>query len=76
MNAADVAIVRAITAMARSLRLRTVAEGVESPDQKLFLAAEGCDEAQGFLFGRPMDAALLGSQLAAQSGAGSSVSNS
>lgn len=75
MNAADVAIVRAITAMARSLRLRTVAEGVESPDQKLFLAAEGCDEAQGFLFGRPMDAASLGSHLAAQSGAGSSDSN-
>lgn len=60
MRAADVAIVRAIIAMARSLRLRTVAEGVESPDQKLFLAAEGCDEAQGFLFGRPIEAAQLG----------------
>jgi EAL domain-containing protein (putative c-di-GMP-specific phosphodiesterase class I) len=60
MRAADVAIVRAIIAMARSLRLRTVAEGVESPDQRLFLAAEGCDEAQGYLFGRPIEAAQLG----------------
>jgi diguanylate cyclase (GGDEF)-like protein/PAS domain S-box-containing protein len=46
----DVAIVRAIVAMARSLRLRTVAEGVELEDQVRFLRSEGCQEVQGFLY--------------------------
>lgn len=50
----DVAIVRAIIAMARSLRMRTVAEGVEQEDQMRFLRAEGCGEMQGFFYSRPL----------------------
>jgi EAL domain-containing protein (putative c-di-GMP-specific phosphodiesterase class I) len=50
----DVAIVRAIIAMARSLRMRTVAEGVEQEEQMRFLRAEGCEEMQGFLYSRPL----------------------
>jgi diguanylate cyclase (GGDEF)-like protein/PAS domain S-box-containing protein len=52
----DTAIVQAIIAMARQLRLRVVAEGVETEGQRAFLAANGCDEMQGYLFGMPKEA--------------------
>lgn len=52
------AIVRTILAMAKSLDYETVAEGVENEDQREFLADLGCDYAQGFLFAKPMPAAL------------------
>jgi diguanylate cyclase (GGDEF)-like protein len=52
----DAAIVTAIVRMARSLGLRTVAEGVETVEQLEQLRALGCELAQGYYFGRPMAA--------------------
>ena len=48
------ALVRAILELARTLRLSTVAEGIELPEQHELLAAAGCDWAQGYLFAKPM----------------------
>ena len=53
----DRAIVAAIIAMSRSLRLAVTAEGVESFPQLLFLQEHDCHEAQGYLFSRPLPAA-------------------
>jgi EAL domain-containing protein (putative c-di-GMP-specific phosphodiesterase class I) len=53
-DAGDAAILRAVRQLATALRLRLVAEGVERPEQRDFLVELGCDEAQGWLFGRPM----------------------
>lgn len=49
-DSGDVAITRAIIAMAHALELQVVAEGVEKPDQLAFLLENGCDEYQGHLF--------------------------
>lgn len=48
------ALVRAILELARTLRLSTVAEGIEQGQQHEILAAAGCDWAQGYLFAKPM----------------------
>ncbi|MDR3393502.1 MAG: EAL domain-containing protein [Parasulfuritortus sp.] len=50
----DMAIVSAIVQMARILNLRTIAEGVETLGQLEFLSSQGCEEAQGFLFSKPL----------------------
>ncbi len=47
-------IVTAVISMGRSLKLRVVAEGVETQEELAFLQAHQCDEAQGYYFGRPM----------------------
>ena len=53
-NAEAQAITNAIIAMAHQLHLKVVAEGVETASQERFLTTHGCDELQGFLFGRPV----------------------
>ena len=61
----DAAIVRAIIQMAHNLGLTTIAEGVENEEVLARLRAFGCDEAQGFLFARPMPAHELARYLQA-----------
>jgi len=58
-DADDAAIVLAIIGMAHQLGLRVVAEGVETVDQMSFLNAHGCDEIQGDVFSKPMDATKI-----------------
>lgn len=52
----DAAIVRSIITMSHNLGLKIIAEGVETEEQAEFLRKEGCEEAQGFLYGRPVSA--------------------
>jgi diguanylate cyclase (GGDEF)-like protein len=56
LNGETLPIVRSIVQLAHGLGLCVVAEGVESEAQATLLAGEGCDEMQGFLFSRPIDA--------------------
>ena len=58
-NAGDAAIVRTILALAQSLDLQVVAEGVETQGQLEFLKHHGCEAFQGYLFGRPMPVEVL-----------------
>ena len=58
-NEGDAAIVTAVIGIARSLRLRVVAEGVETEEQVTFLRRRRCDAAQGYFFSRPVAADAL-----------------
>lgn len=58
-DSVDAEIVRTIVALARALRLQVVAEGVETEDQAEFLRSCGCEQAQGYLYARPMPPAQL-----------------
>ncbi len=53
----DAAITRAIIAMGKTLQLTITAEGIESMAQEVFLKEQGCDQGQGFRYGRPLAAA-------------------
>ncbi|WP_035581288.1 bifunctional diguanylate cyclase/phosphodiesterase [Halomonas sp. TG39a] len=55
-NKNDRTIVQTIIAMAQALEMKTVAEGVETQEQAHLLADMGCNEAQGYWFGRPLPA--------------------
>jgi EAL domain-containing protein (putative c-di-GMP-specific phosphodiesterase class I) len=55
-DADDASIVRAMINMGKSLHLRVVAEGVETPQQLAFLREQNCPEGQGYYFGRPTTA--------------------
>jgi EAL domain-containing protein (putative c-di-GMP-specific phosphodiesterase class I) len=59
-----IAIVQAVVSIARALGMTTTAEGVETDAQKEFLAALGCDEAQGYLFSAPVPGDKLGEIMA------------
>lgn len=59
----DAAIVVAIIAMAHSLDMKVVAEGVETPEQYAFLRGHGCDECQGYYFSKPLPAQDVTKQL-------------
>ncbi len=55
-NSDDAAITTTIIVLAHNLRLKVIAEGVETEEQMTYLREKGCDEAQGFYFSRPLPA--------------------
>ena len=58
-DTATLAIVESIIALANALGMKTVAEGVETPQQRATLQAKGCHILQGYLISRPMPASNL-----------------
>jgi diguanylate cyclase (GGDEF)-like protein len=67
-------VVRSIVALGHSLGLNVIAEGVETREQRDTVAHMRCDEAQGFLLGRPQSPERITAMLAGKSGQGSSPS--
>ena len=62
-EADDMAITKGVIALGHSLRLKVVAEGVETVEQQNFLRGNGCDEMQGFLFSKPLPAGEISALL-------------
>lgn len=58
----DATIVSAIIALAKTLNLKVVAEGVETAEQQAFLTELGCNTLQGYLLGRPVTPEIISSQ--------------
>ena len=58
-GSSDEAIVKTIITLAQNLRLKTIAEGVETKEQSTILSALECDEMQGYLFSKPLPAGAL-----------------
>jgi len=58
----DATIVSAIVALARTLNLKVVAEGVETEEQQAFLTELGCNTLQGYLLGKPVSAEMITAQ--------------
>ena len=58
-NPDDASIVRAIISLAHGLRLKVIAEGVESAQQLNLLRSMGCDQYQGFYFSQPVESAVF-----------------
>lgn len=54
IDANDATIAKTITTLAQSLGLHVIAEGVETQEQRTFLAAAGCHAYQGYLFSKPI----------------------
>jgi diguanylate cyclase (GGDEF)-like protein/PAS domain S-box-containing protein len=63
----DAAITSAIIALTRNLGLKTIAEGVETREQLEFLRTHGCNEVQGYLLSRPLEAGACAALLTAES---------
>ncbi|CAG0938803.1 partial putative signaling protein, partial [Candidatus Brocadiaceae bacterium] len=59
-NQDDAAIVTAIIAVAESLKLKVVAEGVENKDQAAFLSKLHCNNIQGYIYSQPLPAVDIG----------------
>jgi EAL domain-containing protein (putative c-di-GMP-specific phosphodiesterase class I) len=64
----DAVITRAIIGLAHNLRRSVVAEGVETREQLSFLRENRCDEAQGFLFSKPLNAMQMTAYLERERG--------
>ena len=59
-------LVQAVVQVCRSLRMATVAEGIETPEQAAVLAELGCDKGQGYWFARPLEEDALRAWLVAR----------